>query len=63
MLCLQRVAKESVVVSIDGREVRITILEVRGPKVRLGFQAPREIQIDRAEVAEKRRREGPRPAA
>lgn len=63
MLCLSRAAKESVIITLEGREVVVTVLEVRGPKIRLGFQAPREVRIDRAEVAEKRKREGPRPAA
>lgn len=49
MLILSRKKNESVV--IDGGIV-ITVVEVRGDKVRLGFDAPKNIKIHRVEVAE-----------
>jgi carbon storage regulator len=49
MLVLSRKKEESIV--IDGNIV-ITVVEVRGDKVRLGIQAPREIPIHRSEVHE-----------
>lgn len=49
MLCLSRKKNESIV--IDGNIV-ITVVEVRGDRVRLGFIAPPEIKIHRSEVAE-----------
>jgi carbon storage regulator len=49
MLVLSRKKDESIV--IDGNIV-ITVVEVRGDKVRLGIQAPREIPIHRSEVHE-----------
>lgn len=49
MLILSRKKNESVV--IDG-EIVITVVEVRGDKVRLGFDAPKNIKIHRVEVAE-----------
>ena len=47
MLVLSRKRNESIV--IDGNIV-ITVVEVRGDKVRLGIQAPREIPIHRSEI-------------
>lgn len=49
MLVLSRKKNESII--IDGKIV-ITVIEVRGDKVRLGIQAPREIPIHRSEVYE-----------
>jgi carbon storage regulator len=49
MLVLSRKKDESIV--IDGNIV-ITVVEVRGDRVRLGIQAPREIPIHRSEVHE-----------
>ena len=49
MLVLSRKKNESIV--IDGA-VTITIVEVRGDKVRLGIEAPREVPIHRSEVFE-----------
>lgn len=57
MLCLSRLPQESIV--IDG-DVVVTILEVRGDKVRLGIQAPRNITVNRLEVEDAIRRDGPR---
>ena len=61
-LVLSREPKEAVIITLDGRECRVTVLEVRGSKVRLGFSAPREVRIDREEVAERRKDEPPRAA-
>jgi carbon storage regulator len=58
MLCLTRHPKESII--IDG-DIVVTILEVRGNKVRLGIQAPRNVTVNRLEVEDAIRRDGPRP--
>ena len=55
MLVLSRKKNESIV--IDDR-IKITIVEVRGDKVRLGIEAPREISVMRAELV----RQGTDPA-
>lgn len=49
MLVLSRKKNESIV--IDDRIV-ITVVEVRGDKVRLGIEAPRDVSIHRQEVFE-----------
>ncbi|SDT75942.1 carbon storage regulator CsrA [Actinoplanes derwentensis] len=47
MLVLTRRAGESVMI---GDDVVITVLEARGDVIRLGIQAPREVQVHREEV-------------
>ena len=47
MLVLSRKKNESIV--IDERIV-ITVVEIRGDKVRLGIEAPREVPVHRSEV-------------
>jgi carbon storage regulator len=47
MLVLSRQRDESIMI---GDEVEITIVEVRGDKVRLGITAPRDIPVHRREV-------------
>lgn len=48
MLVLSRKRNESIVIN-DG-EVVVTVLEVRGDKVRLGIQAAQNIPVHRHEV-------------
>ncbi len=47
MLVLSRKKNESIII---GDNIVITVVEVRGDKVRLGIQAPREVPIHRSEV-------------
>lgn len=47
MLVLTRRSGESIVI---GDEVRVVVLDVRGDTVRLGIDAPRSVQVHRAEV-------------
>ena len=47
MLVLSRKKNESVI--IDDRIV-LTVVEIRGDKVRLGIEAPREVPVHRKEV-------------
>lgn len=47
MLVLSRKKNESIVVNDS---IVITVVEIRGDKVRLGIEAPREIPIHRSEV-------------
>ena len=51
MLVLSRKAGETIV--IDGT-VRVTVVAVRGGRVRLGVQAPADVPVHRAEVPARR---------
>lgn len=54
MLVLTRGKDESIMV---GQEVEVTVVDIRGNKVRLGISAPRSIPVHRREVYESIRRE------
>jgi carbon storage regulator len=54
MLVLSRQRDESIII---GDNVVITIVDVRGDKVRLGIDAPREVPVHRREVYEAIQRE------
>lgn len=47
MLVLSRKKNESVVINND---ITVTIVEIRGDKVRLGVEAPKEVPVHRREV-------------
>jgi len=47
MLVLSRKKNESIIVD---DAIVITVVEIRGDKVRLGIEAPREVPIHRSEV-------------
>ena len=47
MLVLSRKPNESVVIA---ENIVVTVIEVRGDKVRLGIQAPRDVPIHRSEI-------------
>jgi carbon storage regulator len=47
MLVLTRRAGESVII---GDDVIVTVLEARGDVIRIGIQAPRDVQVHREEV-------------
>jgi carbon storage regulator len=60
MLVLARKRQEAVVISTTNRVeqmLKVTVLEVRGGTVKLGFEASDEIPIHRAEVWERIRAE------
>ena len=54
MLVLSRQKDESIMI---GNDVEVTIVDVRGDKVRLGITAPRDIPVHRKEVYEAIKRE------
>lgn len=49
MLVLQRKRDEEIVI---GDDIRITIVDIRGDKVRLGVTAPKEMPVHRLELWE-----------
>lgn len=49
MLVLSRQRDESIII---GDDIVITIVDIRGDKVRLGIEAPKEIPVHRQEVYE-----------
>jgi len=51
MLVLSRRIGEEIVISGG---IRVTVVEIKGGKVRLGVTAPAEVTVDRSEVAERR---------
>jgi carbon storage regulator len=59
MLVLSRQRDESIVI---GDNVIVTIVDVRGDKVRLGIEAPREVSVHRREVYEAIQRENQQAA-
>ena len=56
MLVLSRKKGESVIITglIKGQpvEITVTVNEIRGDKVRLGIEAPKEVPVNRQEVYE-----------
>ncbi len=60
MLVLSRQRDESIMI---GEDVVVTVVDVRGDRVRLGIDAPSEIPVHRREVYEAIHRENQRAAA
>jgi carbon storage regulator len=60
MLVLSRKRNESIVI---GDKIKITIVEMRGDKVRIGIEAPEDVSVHRQEVCDaiQRDNQGKRP--
>jgi len=54
MLVLSRQCDETIII---GDNIRVTIVEVRGDKVRIGIDAPRDVSVHRQEIYDAIRRE------
>lgn len=54
MLVLSRKKDEKIVI---GDSITVMVIEIRGDKVRLGIEAPREVSVHRQEVYEAIQRE------
>jgi carbon storage regulator len=52
MLVLGRLEDESIIIGEGPNAVKVTVVSIRGQKVRLGFEGPKEIPINREEVHE-----------
>ena len=60
MLVLSRRQDERIVI---GDQIVITIVEIRGDKVRLGIEVPRDVPVHRREVYDAIQRHNAQPAA
>jgi carbon storage regulator len=54
MLVLSRQRDETIMI---GDDIEVTVVDIRGDKVRLGISAPKEISVHRKEVYEAIKRE------
>ena len=54
MLVLSRQRDETIMI---GDQIEITVVDIRGDKVRVGITAPRDVQVHRKEVYEAIKRE------
>lgn len=53
MLVLSRTTRpedNEIYIDIDGKRLRVLVVEIRGDKCRLGFEAPAEFRIRRGEI-------------
>ncbi len=60
MLVLSRQRDETIVI---GDEIEVTVVDIRGDKVRLGITAPKSISVHRKEVYDAIRKENRQAAA
>ena len=49
---LSRKVNEVLVINYGGIQFRVCVTEIRGDKVKIGVEAPLEVQVDRLEVWE-----------
>jgi carbon storage regulator len=54
MLVLSRKINETICI---GNNITITVVSVNGNNVRIGINAPRDVQVDREEIRERRNAE------
>jgi carbon storage regulator len=54
MLILTRRAGEALRI---GDDIEVTVMAVSGSQVRIGISAPRDVAVDREEIAERKRRD------
>src|SRR6266478_3316087 len=59
MLVLSRKKNESIIINDN---IVVTVIEIRGDKVRLGIEAPKDVTVHRREVYEAIHGQGPLPA-
>jgi carbon storage regulator CsrA len=55
MLLLTRMQQEGITIDHPAGLIHIIVVEIRGKTVRLGITAPREVVVDRDEVAQRRK--------
>lgn len=53
MLVLSRHRDESIIIPVPGGpRLRITVIDIRGDKVRIGVEAPPDVPVNREEIQE-----------
>ena len=52
MLVLSRMANESIIIGEGDDQIKIVVVNIRGDKVRIGVEAPKEVPVHRHEVYE-----------
>lgn len=50
MLVLSRKKNESIVIGEGANAITLVVVEIRGDKVRLGIEAPKDVPVHRQEV-------------
>jgi carbon storage regulator len=50
LLVLSRHKNESIIIKKDSLQVEVTVVDIRGDKVRIGVEAPRDVTVHREEV-------------
>jgi carbon storage regulator len=58
MLVLSRKKNQAIVLGSGPDVVTIVVVEIRGDKVRLGIEAPKEVPVHRLEIYDAIQREG-----
>jgi len=53
MLILSRKKNETVIITVGDQRIRVTLVAIRGDKVRLGFDGPKTVTIHRTEIQER----------
>lgn len=56
MLVLSRKIGQVLVINYGGIQFRVCVTEIKGDKVKIGVEAPLEVQVDRLEVWEAKQR-------
>ena len=54
MLVLTRYTGQTIIIN---NNIKVTVLDVQGKQVRLGIDAPKEVEIDREEIFERKQME------
>ena len=57
MLALSRRRDEEILIKFQGQEIVLKVIGISGDKVRLGFDAPRDVIIDRKELHDQKIRD------
>lgn len=58
MLVLSRHRNEQIIIGDGPEQVILTVVDIRGDKVRIGIEAPKETPVHRREIYEAIKRDG-----